>query len=104
MKCLAIFGRFKRLLDESGTSLPPGDLIRCLCIGFLLSRSDYARWHMFDEKREAVLAVEKAVLPLMPLGGPRNRQENDDQHKALSAPSSSPPATQGVTTLSTVRP
>jgi hypothetical protein len=26
----------------------------------------YARWHMFDEKREAVLAVEKAVLPLMP--------------------------------------
>jgi integrase len=25
----------------------------------------YARWHMFDEKREAVLAVEKAVLPLM---------------------------------------
>jgi integrase len=26
----------------------------------------YARWHMFDEKREAVLAVERAVLPLMP--------------------------------------
>jgi hypothetical protein len=26
----------------------------------------YARWHMFDEKREAVLAVQKAVLPLMP--------------------------------------
>jgi hypothetical protein len=26
----------------------------------------YARWHMFDEKREAVLAVETAVLPLMP--------------------------------------
>jgi hypothetical protein len=24
------------------------------------------RWHMFDEKREAVLAVEKAVSPLMP--------------------------------------
>jgi hypothetical protein len=28
----------------------------------------YARWHMFDEKREAVLAVETAVLPLMPTG------------------------------------
>jgi len=24
----------------------------------------YARWHMFDEKREAMLAVETAVLPL----------------------------------------
>jgi hypothetical protein len=28
----------------------------------------YARWHMFDEKREAVFAVETAVLPLMPAG------------------------------------
>ena len=26
----------------------------------------YARWHMFDEKREATLAIEAAVLPLMP--------------------------------------
>jgi integrase len=25
----------------------------------------YARWHMFDEKREAALAIEAAVLPLM---------------------------------------
>jgi hypothetical protein len=25
----------------------------------------YVRWHMFDEKREAALAVEAAVLPLM---------------------------------------
>jgi integrase len=24
----------------------------------------YARWHMFDEKREAALAIEAAVLPL----------------------------------------
>ena len=24
------------------------------------------RWHMFEEKREAVLAIEAAVLPLMP--------------------------------------
>ncbi|MBN8991617.1 MAG: site-specific integrase [Rhizobiales bacterium] len=28
--------------------------------------SIYARWHMFDEKREASLAIEAAVLPLMP--------------------------------------
>jgi integrase len=25
----------------------------------------YARWHMFDEKREAAMAIEAAVLPLM---------------------------------------
>jgi len=25
----------------------------------------YARWHMFEEKREAVLAIEAAVLPLL---------------------------------------
>ena len=25
----------------------------------------YARWHMFEEKHEAVLAIEAAVLPLM---------------------------------------
>jgi integrase len=26
--------------------------------------SIYARWHMFEEKREAVMAIEAAVLPL----------------------------------------
>ena len=26
----------------------------------------YARWHMFEEKREAVTAIEMAVLPLLP--------------------------------------
>jgi integrase len=26
----------------------------------------YARWHMFEEKREAVMAIEGAVLPLLP--------------------------------------
>jgi hypothetical protein len=26
----------------------------------------YARWHMFEEKREAVMGIEAAVLPLMP--------------------------------------
>jgi hypothetical protein len=25
----------------------------------------YARWHMFEEKREAVMAIEAAVLPLI---------------------------------------
>jgi hypothetical protein len=25
----------------------------------------YARWHMFEEKREAALAIESAVIPLM---------------------------------------
>jgi integrase len=29
-----------------------------------------ARWHMFDEKREAVMAIEQAVLPLMPAAAP----------------------------------
>jgi hypothetical protein len=26
----------------------------------------YARWHMFEEKRDAVMAIEAAALPLMP--------------------------------------
>jgi len=26
----------------------------------------YARWHMFDEKHEAAMAIEAAVLPLLP--------------------------------------
>jgi hypothetical protein len=26
----------------------------------------YARWHMFDEKREAVMAIEAAVVRLGP--------------------------------------
>ena len=26
----------------------------------------YAHWHMFEEKRDAVMAIEAAVLPLMP--------------------------------------
>jgi hypothetical protein len=26
----------------------------------------YTRWHMFEEKREAVVPIETAVLPLMP--------------------------------------
>jgi hypothetical protein len=29
----------------------------------------YARWHMFEEKREAVMAIEAAALPH--LGTPR---------------------------------
>jgi integrase len=27
----------------------------------------YARWHMFEEKREAAMAIEAALLPLMPV-------------------------------------
>jgi hypothetical protein len=27
----------------------------------------YARWHMFEEKREAVMTIGAAVLPLMPI-------------------------------------
>jgi hypothetical protein len=27
----------------------------------------FARWHMSEEMREAVLAIEAAVLPLMPI-------------------------------------
>jgi hypothetical protein len=39
----------------------------------LLNHSDgdvtaiYARWHMFEENREAVMAIEAAVLPPMPV-------------------------------------
>src|SRR6202035_4239015 len=33
----------------------------------------YARWHMFEEKREAVMAIEAAVLQLM-LGSRRSSQ------------------------------
>jgi hypothetical protein len=32
------------------------------------ARRDHGwRWHMFEEKREAVMAIEAAVLPLMPV-------------------------------------
>ena len=42
-----------------------------VCFQRLTGRLDrvtgiYARWHMFEEKREAVMAIEAAVLPLMP--------------------------------------
>jgi hypothetical protein len=39
----------------------------------LLNHSDgdvtaiYASWNMFEEKREAVMAIEAAMLPLMPV-------------------------------------
>jgi hypothetical protein len=31
----------------------------------MLELGIYARWHMFEEKREAVFAIEAAALPLM---------------------------------------
>src|SRR5882672_3508570 len=42
-----------------------------VCFQRLTGRLDrvtgiYARWHMFEEKREAIMAIEAAVLPLMP--------------------------------------
>ncbi len=38
----------------------------------------YARWHMFEEKREAVLAIEAAVLPLMSEPTPTPEREHGD--------------------------
>jgi hypothetical protein len=42
------------------------------CFQRLTGRPDlvigvYCRWHMFEEKREVVMTVEAAVLPLMPI-------------------------------------
>jgi hypothetical protein len=44
------------------TARMPVDFVKAL-----LNDNDkvYARWHMFEEKRDAVLAIETAVLPLM---------------------------------------
>jgi integrase len=48
----------------------------------LLNHSDgdvtaiYARWHMFEEKREAIMAIEAAVLPLMPEARPSATEPN----------------------------
>jgi hypothetical protein len=50
------------LLRETGISAP-------LQVSRSLYRNEarggYARWHMFEEKREAVMAIEAAVLLLM---------------------------------------
>jgi Phage integrase family len=71
--------------DKAFTKFTPHDLRRTgatlaqaarLPVDFvkaLLNHNDkgvtgvYARWHMFEEKREAVMAIESAVLPLMPI-------------------------------------
>jgi integrase len=77
----------RRILDDKDTKIEqpftPHDLRRTgatiaqaarLPVDFvkaLLNHNDkgvtgvYARWHMFEEKREAVMAIEAAVLPLM---------------------------------------
>ena len=60
---------FARLSWREGQSMRiPRDSVKAL-----LNHKDgdvtavYARWHMFDEKREASLAIEAAVQPLMPM-------------------------------------
>jgi len=59
-----IFVEPERLLRTGGASTV--DFIKAL-----LNHNDkgvtgiYARWHLFEEKREAVIAIEAAVLPLM---------------------------------------
>jgi hypothetical protein len=49
-----------------GTSSPRNALARTAWSRWSINGVSYARWHMFEEKREAVLAIETAVLPLMP--------------------------------------
>ncbi len=49
----------------------------------VLKRADYdnagCRWHMFEEKREAVMAIEAAALPLIdPLGAHQSFPTNFD--------------------------
>ena len=56
-----------RSKDFPSGSTPAVDFVKAL-----LNHTDkgvtgiYARWHTFEEKREAVMAIEAAVLPLMP--------------------------------------
>jgi hypothetical protein len=59
-------------LRRTGATLAQAARLPIDFVKVLLNRNDkgvtgvYARWHMFEEKREAVLAIEAAVLPLMP--------------------------------------
>jgi integrase len=58
-------------LRRTGATLAQSKKIPRDYVKALLNHSDgdvteiYARWHMFDEKREAVLAIEAALAPLM---------------------------------------
>jgi integrase len=48
------------------TARPPVDSSRRFWTNDKGVTGIYARWHMFEEKREAVIAIEAAVLPLVP--------------------------------------
>jgi hypothetical protein len=48
-----------------GTSSPRNALARTAWSRWSRLTGIYARWHYFEEKREAVMAIGAAVLPLM---------------------------------------
>ena len=56
-------------LRRTGATLAQSVRIPTDFVKALLNHNDkgvtgiYARWHMFDEKREAVMAIEAAVMP-----------------------------------------
>lgn len=58
-------------LSRTGATLAQAARLPVDFVKALLNHNDkgvtgvYARWHMFEEKREAVLAIEAAVLPLI---------------------------------------
>jgi hypothetical protein len=67
----AILGAFAHAHKCGRLDEPIGELGDVIGKALLNHRDDdvtaiYARWHMFDEKREAMTAIEAAVLPLMP--------------------------------------
>ena len=57
---------------NQGSQVPKRELCSTGVLGSSFATIDkgvtgiYARWHMFEEKRDAVIAIEAAVLPLMP--------------------------------------
>jgi hypothetical protein len=59
-------------LRRTGATLVQAGRLPTDFVKALLNHNDkgvtgvYARWHMFEEKLEAVIAIEAAVLPLMP--------------------------------------
>jgi len=61
-------------LRRTGATLAQAARLPVDFVKALLNHNDkgvtgiYARWHMFEEKREAVMAIEAAVSPLMPVG------------------------------------
>jgi integrase len=70
-------------LRRTGATLAQAARLPVDFVKALLNHNDkgvtgiYARWHMFEEKREAVLAIEAAVLPLLGcLGGLRGNSRS----------------------------